>query len=265
MNMSDKRYRLMKNVKCKMKNLALVVEGVPHHLIDVAEPDEAFSVAGWKRLALKAARDIIRRGRLPIVVGGTGLYIRVIVDNLEPPAIAPSPRLRAGLESKTLSELRRLLKHNDPEAVKHIDLNNQRRIIRALEVAMMTGRPFLPQRKKGKPLFDVLQIGIDLPRAVLYRNIDERAELQIKEGLVDEVRGLFKHYDPLCPSLSAIGYRQIIEHLNGKMTLEEAVERIKFDTHAYARRQMTWFRRDGRIRWIRNPDDAETLAREFLS
>ena len=242
-----------------------IVDGVPHYLIDVVDPDEPFSVADWKQMALEATRGIIRRGHLPIVVGGTGLYIQSVVDNIEPPRIAANPTLRATLESKSLPELQRMLKRYDPDAAKRIDIKNPRRIIRALEVAIMTGQPFLSQRKKGKPLFDVLEIGINVSRSGLYRRIDERVDEQIRAGLVEEVRGLVARYGPDLSALTAIGYRQIILHLNEKMTLDRAVERIKFDTHAYARRQMTWFRRDKRIRWIHNSEEAEPLAVEFLS
>ncbi|OGL79815.1 tRNA (adenosine(37)-N6)-dimethylallyltransferase MiaA [Candidatus Uhrbacteria bacterium RIFCSPHIGHO2_12_FULL_57_11] len=250
---------------CGVQRGRCSVEGVRHHLIDVVDPDEQFSVADWKQMALEATRGIIRRGHLPIVVGGTGLYIQSVVDNIEPPRIAANPTLRATLESKSLPELQRMLKRYDPDAAKRIDIKNPRRIIRALEVAIMTGQPFLSQRKKGKPLFDVLEIGINVSRSGLYRRIDERVDEQIRAGLVEEVRGLVARYGPDLSALTAIGYRQIILHLNEKMTLDRAVERIKFDTHAYARRQMTWFRRDKRIRWIHNSEEAEPLAVEFLS
>lgn len=242
-----------------------VVDGVRHHLIDVVDPDAAFSVAEWKRMAVAAAKDIIERGHIPIVVGGTGLYIQAIVDNVEPPNIAPNPTLRATLEKKSLSELVTMLKRYDPDAAKRIDIKNSRRVIRALEVAIMTGQPFHSQQKKGKPLFEALQIGIDVPRDELYRRIDERVDEQIKQGLVDEVRRLVDRYAPDIPSLTAIGYRQIVAHLQGKMTLAQAIERIKFDTHAYARRQMTWFRKDKRIQWISKPSEAERCVEVFLS
>lgn len=239
-------------------------EDVPHHLIDVATPDEPFSVADWKRLALGAMDDIVRRGRVPIVVGGTGLYIQSVVDNIEIPAVPANQTLRTSLETKSDDDLIRLLRTLDPEHARRVDKKNRRRVIRALEVAILTGESFSSARRAGPPLFDVLQIGQDAPRAELYRNIDARVLHQIEEGFVDEVRRLLNNYDSVLPSFSAIGYREIGQYLRGEMTLADAIRRIQFATHAYARRQMTWFRRDKRIHWVRTSREAESLVANFL-
>lgn len=239
-------------------------EGVLHHLFDVVDPAMPFSVVDWKRLALEAIGDISRRGRLPLVVGGTGLYIQSIVDNIEIPAVSPNQTLRMSLETKSDDDLIRLLRTLDPDHARRVDKKNRRRVIRALEVAILTGESFSSAQRTGPPLFDALQIGLDVPRAELYRNIDARVLHQIEEGLVDEVRRLLNEYDPALPSLSAIGYREIGQYLCGELTLADAIRRIQFATHAYARRQMTWFRRDKRIHWIKTLVEAELLVADFL-
>lgn len=233
----------------------------PHHLIDVVNPDEEFTVVDWKKLAEEAIDDIVRRGKLPIVVGGTGLYVQALVDNLQIPAVSGAKKLRESFEKKSLDELVRLLRSTDPDAVRRVDLKNKRRVIRALEVATFTGESFWGQRKKGAPKYDALILGVDVPRAELYRRIDERVDEQIASGFVEEVRGLLRIYKPDLPAMSGIGYGEIASYLAGKMTLPEAVERFKFRVHAYARRQMTWFRRDKRIHWIKKIDEAQALVR----
>lgn len=238
--------------------------GVPHHLIDVVDPDQPFTVADWKRLALAAADDIARRGKLPVVVGGTGLYIQSIVDNSDIPAVPPNVTLRKSLETKSDRELLLLAKKFDPTFVGSQDARNRRRVVRALEVAILTGEAFTTQRRKGPPLFDVLEIGLAVPRRDLYAAIDARVAQQIDEGLIDEVRHLLKKYPATLPSMSAIGYREIVAYLNGDLTLEQAIERIQFATHAYVRRQMTWFRRDRRIQWVAANEDAASLVAKFL-
>lgn len=233
----------------------------PHHLIDVVDPDEEFTVVDWKKMAEEAIEDIVRRGKVPIVVGGTGLYVQALVDNLQIPAIQGVKRLRENFEKKSLDELVRLLRATDPTAVREIDLKNKRRVIRALEVATFTGESFWGQRKKGAQKYDALILGIDVPRAELYRRIDERVDEQIRAGFVEEVQQLLKKYSSDLSSMSGIGYGELTSYLQKKTTLPEAAQRIKFRTHAYARRQMTWFRRDARIHWIKKIDEAQALVR----
>lgn len=239
-------------------------KGAHHWLQDMVEPDVQFTVADWKAAAVEAIAKILGRGHLPVVVGGTGLYVQALVDNLEPPPIAPNTALRATFESKPLPELVSMLKKYDPEAERRIDLKNPRRVIRALEVFILSGEPMSALRRRGHKLYEVLQIGVDLPRAELYRKIDERVDEMVKEGLWEEVRGLLRKYPPDLPAFSAIGYREVIANLAGKLTKAETIDRIKLDTHAYARRQLTWLRRDKRIRWIKEDGEAIDLVREFL-
>ena len=244
-------------------------KGVKHYLLDVVNPDEEFTLADYKKQAEAEIRNILKRGKTPFLVGGTGLYIQSVADNLEIPAVPPNKKLRAQFEKeiknpKALAKWYKKLLKLDPGAALVVDANNPRRIIRAFEVCLATGQPFSKLREKGEPLFEVLQIGITLPREELYKNIDKRVEQMIKDDLVGETKKLLKKYNPNLPSMSGIGYKEIGEYLIEKYSLDEAVQKIKFRTHAYARRQTTWFRRDKRIEWIKNYEEAESKIKKWL-
>jgi tRNA dimethylallyltransferase len=238
--------------------------GTHHWLLDVVAPNESFTVAQWKKEAMEVIARIHKRHHLPVVVGGTGLYVQSVIDNFEPPQIAPDAALRSELESQTLSALVQLLKKYDPDAVERIDIKNPRRVIRALEICISSGQPFAAQRRRGTPLYHALQIGIAIPREELYARIDTRVREQIRDGLFREVATLVETYGPDIPALSAIGYRQVVSYLQKKCPKAEAIERIMFDSHAYARRQLTWLRRDTRIVWVKNVEEAEIAVRTFL-
>ncbi len=244
-----------------------VVDGIQHHLMDVIDPDKDFSLADYKAVATKSIKDILSRNKLPIVVGGTGLYIQTLVENLDIPKVAPSNEIRKNLEKKSLAELAEMIKELDPVSAEKIDLKNPRRILRALEVFIASGESFFKQRTKSKPLYQVLQIGIDVPREELYKRINNRVDRQIEEGLVEETKKLADKYGWNLSSMSGIGYKQIGFYLRGEMTLNKAVEILKRDSRHYAKRQMTWFKRDKKIIWIKNIDLAlaEKKVREFLS
>lgn len=249
------------------RHKAYFVEAVPHYLMDIIDPGKNYTVADFKSAAIRICRDISARGKLPIVVGGTGLYLWSLIDNLDIPAIAPNKNLRRSLESKGLDELARLLRQLDPAGARKIDLKNPRRVIRALEVQIITGASFSSQRKKGAPLFDVLQIGLHWPKEILLKRIEERCDSYIKRGLLEEVSGLTKQkYGWDLPSMSTLGYRQIGYYLRGEMSLEQALATLKKDTKNYAKRQITWFKRDQRIKWIEgsDPKKAEELVEKFL-
>lgn len=235
-----------------------IIQGVPHYIIDIVKPDEEFTVAQFKNLALKIIHDIHQRGKLPFLVGGTGLYISAIVDNLEIPAVPPDKKLRKKLEQQIkkygLPYLYQKLIKLDPEAKQFVSEDNPRRVIRALEVCLKTKKKFSLLRQQGEPLFRVLQAGVKISRPELYQKINQRTDQMIKAGLVEEVKGLGEKYSFNLPAMSGIGYRQIGLYLKNKISLNEAVELIKKDTRHYAKRQMTWFRRDKRIRWL-NPNN----------
>ncbi len=253
--------------KADFKSGAYMVEGVPHYMMDIIDPDDDFSLAVYKTMALKSIKDILRKKKLPIVAGGTGLYIRMLVDNLDIPPVESNKQLRKQLEKKKLLELAAMLVKMDPATAKKIDLQNPRRVLRALEVFISSGQSFFKQSAKSKPLFEFLQIGLNLSSEELGSKINARADKQIEDGLVDETKKLAKKYSWDLPSMSGIGYRQIGFYLRGEATLEEAVDILKRDTRRYAKRQMTWFKRDKRIVWIKNTNLAlaEKLVKKFLA
>ena len=258
-------------------------DGLPHHLFDIKNPDEEYTVVEYKRDAIRAIRNILRRGKLPILAGGTGLYVKAVVDNLDIPKVKANATLRKNLELRIknngLEHLVEELLRLDPEAAYIVDLKNPRRVIRALEVAIQTGKPFTAQQKRGKPLFDALQIGINLPPAELKKRIYKRVDEMLAAGLVEEVKNLVEKYpstslnsardkslgaNGLPRAFDAIGYREIINYLNGEITLEMAAEQIKQNTWKYAKRQMTWFRKDKRILWLDNIEKSFASVRKFL-
>ncbi len=243
-----------------------LVEDVAHYLMDFVDPGTDYSLANFKEDAFRTIDNILSRGKLPILVGGTGLYFWGVIDNLDLTKTEPNKELRIELERKTPLELIEMLKEKDPESAALIDLKNPRRVLRALEVVLSTGESFVSRRGKSDPRYNVLQIGLLWPREVLNTRIDQRVEQQIRDGLVEETKKLAEEYSWKLPSMSGIGYRQIGYFLRGEMSLEEATEVLKRDTRQYAKRQMTWFKRDQRISWIDGPDEvkAEELASAFL-
>lgn len=244
-----------------------LVEGITHYLVDVCDPGKSFSLSDFKKQAMKDIQTILKDGKLPIVVGGTGLYIWSLVDNLDIPTVAPNKKLRDSLEEKSLEDLVKLLKNVDPQAVQKVDLKNKRRVLRALEVSLSSGESFAKQSTKSDLIYDSLQIGLRWERAEIFKRIEDRVDQQIKEGAVEEAEKLLKDYPHTLSSLSSIGYKQIGAFLEGKCTLEEAIKQFKIDTRHYAKRQETWFKRDERIKWIQKNDviTATELIKNFLN
>ncbi len=228
---------------------------LPHYLLDVVDPDESYTLAQYQAGAIDALRGIFARGHLPLLVGGTGLYVRAVVDGLAIPEVAPQPELRAALEAELasagLDPLVRRLAELDPAGVAHIDTANPRRVLRALEVSIVTGRPFSEQRGARPTPYRTRLIGLNMDRAALYARADRRIDAMLAAGLLEETRALVAAgYDWTLPSMSSLGYREIGAYLRGEVTLAQAIERFKLDTHAYIRRQLTWFRPDTRITWL---------------
>ena len=218
---------------------------VPHHLIDICEPYETLTLGQYQRLAYAAIDQVLANGRLPILVGGTGQYVRAVVEGWVFPAVAPQPALRETLEKLGGSELARWLQALDPHAAARIDARNVRRVVRALEVTLVSGVPISVLQQKRPPPYDIKIIGLFRDRDALYRRIDLRVDNMMAAGLLTEVAELkAAGIDGRFPSMSGLGYRQLVAYLNGEMTLEEAVERIKFETHRFVRQQNTWFRQD---------------------
>lgn len=229
---------------------------VPHHLIDIAEPDEILSLAVFQQKAREAIADIHTRNKLPFLVGGTGQYVRAVTEGWTPPEVAPKPGLRDELEKwkeeKGKEWLHEKLRGLDPEAASRIDPRNVRRTIRALEVILTSGRKFSEQRGQSDSPYYLVTIGLTRPREELYRRVDERIEAMFASGFVDEVRGLLaRGYSSSLPTMSAIGYRECVGVVQGGLTEEQAKVQIRRATRVYVRRQANWFKvSDPNIRWF---------------
>ena len=232
----------------------------PHHLIDVANPDETWSLAMFQQSAHEIIADIHARGRLPLLVGGTGQYVRAVTQGWTPPEVEPDDRLRLVLEK--LAEERGKewlydrLKAVDPEAAAVIDLRNVRRTIRALEVILTTGQKFSAQRGQADSPYDLLTVGLKRPREELYARVDARIDAMFAAGLLDEVRALLtKGYSSELPSMSGIGYRECCQVLSGQMSEEQARVQMKRITRVFVRRQANWFKEsDPNICWFEAGD-----------
>jgi tRNA dimethylallyltransferase len=225
---------------------------VPHHLLDVVNPGEPFTLAQYQQHAYAAIAEIHTRGKVPFLVGGSGLYVRAVLEGLCIPRVAPDPARRQKLEREDAAVLYARLQQLDPIAAAKIDPRNKRRIIRAIEVCEMAGKPISTLQSRNAPNYRVLRLGLTLPREELYRRIDARVDQMIAAGLVDEVRGLIaRGYDPDTSAMSGLGYRQIALYAKGEATLEEATRVLKRDTRRFVHHQYSWFRLDDvRIQWF---------------
>lgn len=225
---------------------------VRHYLIDVCLPDETITLGQYKRLAEASIDEIHSRGKLPLLVGGTGQYVRAIIEGWGIPEVPPQKRLRKVLEATGHDELVRWLRYLDEESARRIDARNIRRVIRALEVTLITGRPMSFMQRKTPPPYNIYLLGLTCDRKNLYEWIDNRVEKMMMQGFLEEVTHLWKvGYERYLPSMSGLGYRQLWAYLEGECNLEEAIERIKFETHRFVRQQYTWFRLDDEdIHWF---------------
>jgi len=248
---------------------------IRHHLVDLINPDESFSLAIYQRLAFEAIEDIQQRNKLPLLVGGSGLYVWSVIEGWQIPPIPPNAEFRQGLEKRAKEKggytLFQELQKVDPVAATMIMPGNLRRIIRALEIFQKTGRPVSELWQKQPPPYPILIIGLTMQRDNLYHRVDSRIDEMIKQGLVDEVKELMaKGYGLDLPSMSGIGYKQIAKFIQGEMDLTSAIEQLKKETHRFARHQYAWFRPgDARIHWLNEYDDvpkeAANLVASFLA
>jgi len=225
--------------------------GIPHHLLDVADPKKIFTVADFKKLAEQKIKEIIARGKTPIMVGGTGFYIQVIVDNLILPEVGPNKKLRAKLAVKTTAELFEILKKLDPSRAGEIDRQNPVRLIRAIEIAKTLGKvPPLITARPSLAVYDFEIIGIKIEQKELNKKIHKRLIERLKQGMLAEVKKLHAH-GLSWKRLEELGleYRYLARFLRGKITKSEMIERLEKEIIKYSKRQMTWFKRDSRIRW----------------
>ncbi|SRR5579884_670007 len=242
----------------------------PHHLIDVVDPDQPYSVADYQAAADAALAGIAARGRPALLVGGSPHYVQAVVDRLALPPVEPRPALRAALEALAAREgapaVYARLAQLDPEAAARADPWNVRRLIRAIEVVESSGQPLARLGRQRGPERPALHLALTAPRPVLYDRIDARVDAMLAAGWLAEVEGLLaRGLDPALPSLSATGYRELVEVVRGRLALAEAVTRIKHGTHAFARRQYTWLRRDPRLEWHELGPDLERTAVERVA
>ena len=243
---------------------------VPHHLIDIANPDEVLSLAVFQQKATEAIADIHARGKPPFLVGGTGQYIRAVTQGWSPPEVKPNEQLRNELEREKeengIDWLHDKLKELDPDAAEKIDPRNFRRTIRALEVIMTTGKKFSEQRGQGESPYHLITVGLTRPREELYRRVDERIESMYANGLMDEVKSLIaRGYSPSLPTMSAIGYRECVQAFEGQITVEEAKQLTRRATRVFVRRQANWFKEsDPNILWFRVEDGVAAKIEDAL-
>lgn len=234
------------------------MEGIPHHLVDIKDPRETFSVADFQGMAREKIKEIFTRGRVPILVGGTGLYVQAVIDPYEFTPQEGVDEYRKELlrlaREKGPEILYRKLAAVDPQAAERIHINDLKRITRALEYNKLTGKKISGKteaKEQEGSFYELVMIGLNMNRAALYKRIDERVELMMKLGFLEEVKGLLQRgYSPELQAMQGLGYRQLCSHLQGEYDLDKAVELIKRDTRHYAKRQLTWFRRDRRIFWF---------------
>jgi tRNA dimethylallyltransferase len=247
---------------------------VPHHLIDIADPDEILSLAVFQQKAREAIADIHTRNKIPFLVGGTGQYVRAVTEGWSPPEVEPDIRLRGELErmkeERGTHWLYERLRVMDTMAAEKIDPRNYRRTIRALEVIMTTGKRFSEQRGQSESPYHLITIGLTRPRSELYERVDQRIDLMFVNGFLEEVKSLLaKGYSPSLPTMSAIGYRECIRVINGEIDEEQAKAEIRRVTRVFVRRQANWFKEsDPNIKWFRVEnrvvEDIETYIRIAL-
>jgi tRNA dimethylallyltransferase len=230
---------------------------VPHHLIDIADPDEILSLAVFQQKARETIADIHTRKKMPLLVGGTGQYIRAVTEGWNPPEVKPDERLRNELEKlkseKGIYWLHERLRNLDPVAAEKVDPRNYRRTIRALEVILTTGRKFSEQRGQSESPYHLITVGLTRPRPELYERVDQRIDAMFANGFLEEVKTLLdRGYSPSLPTMSAIGYRECIRVISGEISEEQAKAEIKRTTRIFVRRQANWFKvSDPKIKWFK--------------
>ncbi|GIQ67673.1 tRNA (adenosine(37)-N6)-dimethylallyltransferase MiaA [Xylanibacillus composti] len=239
---------------------------VPHHLIDILDPEEAFSVSDFQALTRQTIAGVQARGRLPFLVGGTGLYVESVCYNYEFSEAESDEAFRSEMQRKAELEgnesLHRELAAIDPQSASRLHPNDVRRVIRALEVYKLTGRTMSDQlsRQQKEPMYDLCLIGLTMDRTILYKRIEERVDLMMREGLLDEVERLIRRGLPRSSvALQALGYKEFLDYFEGSCTLEDAIARLKQDTRRFAKRQLSWFRHMKDIHWFDVTDEQKKV------
>lgn len=234
----------------------LIYEEIPHWGMNLKNPDETFTASEFQVYADKKVDEIRKRGNMPMLVGGTGLYVAAVVDRPSFAEVAPDPALRIELATKSNEELFEEIAEKDPDTAARIDAKNRRRLERALEILRTTGKRLAEVQTRGPARYNPLMLGVEVSREVLNERIEVRVDAMIAAGLIDEVRALREKYGDDAPGMTGIGYRQFTAFFRGESTLKDAILSLKYDTKQYAKRQMTWFQRDKRIQWVKTPQEA---------
>lgn len=273
-------YRQAGSLKSKSQKYKFISAGIPHYMLDIVSPKTNFNAAKFKKQTEKTIQDILKRKKLPIICGGTGFWIKAIIDDVNFPKVKPNPELRKRLEKETVDRLFKMLKKLDFERAKNIDRKNKVRLIRAIEICKTIGKVptinchsgFSPESKKilnqvqDDKCWYFLQLGIAIPREKLHINIKKRLDKRFKQGMIKEVENLHYRNKVSWKRLENFGleYRWIARYLQKKITKEEMQEKLFQEIKNYAKRQMTWFKKDKRIRWIKNLNEAEKLVKKFI-
>lgn len=235
-------------------------QGIPHYMLDFVKPNERYSVADYKRDAKKAIREIIGKGKTPIIVGGTGLYIDSLIYEIEYPEIkidfSYRQKLEETVEKEGLEYLYEKAKQIDKEAMEKISINDKKRILRILELYHQTGKTKteLEKESRKEPEFDYKMFAINMDRQRLYERINQRVDRMIEKGLIEEVKAIYKKYQKFPTSMQALGYKEVVEYLEKKISKEEMIEKIKMESRRYAKRQLTWFRKNKETKWLNGED-----------
>lgn len=225
------------------------MQNIPHHMIDIVEPEFEYSAALYQKEARQKIYEINQRGKTPIIVGGTGLYIDILLKNFNLPNIEPNKKLREELATYSVEKLTEILKKLDINALNQIEANDRKKLIRAIEIIKSTGKPLDQSRSKGENEFDIKWIGRNFERDILYERINKRVDIMLEQGLVEETKNLINKHGRIPNIINTIGYKEIDGWLQGLYTYDEAVKLLKQNTRHYAKRQMTWFRRNPEIEW----------------
>lgn len=227
---------------------------IPHYMIDVVEPEYNYSVGLYVKEAKKHITDIISRGKVPIVAGGTGLYFRVLLENYDLPDVKPDYELRKELSSYSYEELLEMLTKLDEKAANSVEKNDKKKLIRYIEIIKLAGKPLDLVRGVKEKEFNVEWVGLNFPREILYDRINKRVDLMIEQGLIDETKKLLQKHGRISNITDTIGYREVLSYLDGELSLDEAKDKLKQNTRNYAKRQLTWFRKNEQINWNCYPD-----------
>ena len=247
------------------------MQGIKHYLIDFVSPDERYSVADYKKDAKTKIKEILQKGKVPIVVGGTGLYVDSLIYEIEYPNIEFDEEYRKELENiaeqEGLEKLYQKAKQIDPKAIQKISQNDKKRILRILEIYHATGKNKTEQEKESRKKeveYDYRVFALDWEREKLYERINRRVDIMLEQGLIEEVKQIYQKYDKFPTAMQGLGYKEVVGYLDGEITKEQMVEKIKQETRRYAKRQLTWFRKNKQTVWINAQNKLESNIKFIL-